>query len=113
MNFVCYGDLRAIGNVLMDKFFMFKKDISKGFPGERALDEGYIVKDQIPRKFYPARAVVDPQTLRGKVALAPMAAGLPVLDGSFVDPRPAREAFAQRLRQGGAGVALLLAVVHG
>ena len=106
MNYVSAADQRAFGNAQLVEVLMVKKDIVKGFPGERALDEGYIAKEQIPRKFYPAKAVVDPQTLRGKVALAPMAAGLPVVDGSFVDPRLAMESFAQRLGKGMQAVTL-------
>src|SRR5947207_15127017 len=105
-SYVSAADQRAFDGAQLVQVLMVKKDVAKGFPGERALDEGYIAKDRIPRKFYPARAVVDAQTLRGKVALAPMAAGLPVVDGSFVDPRLARESFAQRLDKGMQAVTL-------
>ena len=99
-SYVSAADQRAFEGAQLVQVLMVKKDIPKGFPGERALDEGYIAKEGIPRKFYPARAVVDAQTLRGKVALAPMAAGLAVVDGSFVEPRVAQESFAQRLEKG-------------
>jgi pilus assembly protein CpaB len=110
---VSSADQRAFGDAQLVEVLMVKKDIAKGFPGERALDEGYIGKERIPRKFYPARAIVDAQTLRGKVALAPMAAGLPVVDGSFVDPRLARESFAQRLGKGMQAVTLSVSDVQG
>jgi pilus assembly protein CpaB len=112
-NYVSSVDERAFSGAKLVEVFMVKKDIVKGFPGERALDEGYIAKDRIPRKFYPAKAVVDIQTLRGKVALAPMAAGLPVVDGSFVEPRLARESFAQRLDKGMQAVTLSVSDVQG
>lgn len=99
-NYVSAADQRAFEGAELVDVLVVKKDVAKGYPGERALDEGAIAKDRIPRKFYPARAVVDPQTLRGKVALAPLAAGVPVVDGSFVEPRLARESFAQRLEKG-------------
>ena len=67
--------------------FLVKKDIPKGFPGDRALDEGYIGKESIPRKFFPAKGITNAQALRGEVALAPMAAGVPVVEGNFVEPR--------------------------
>jgi pilus assembly protein CpaB len=92
---------------------MVKKDIEKGLPGERALDEGYIGKDRIPRKFYPARGLVNIQTLRGKVAIAPLAAGVPVVDGNFVEPRVAQESFAQRLDKGMQAVTLSMSDVQG
>ncbi len=112
-SYVSAADQRAFDGAQLVQVLMVKKDIPKGFPGERALDEGYIAKDSIPRKFYPAKAVVDPQTLRGKVALAPMAAGLPVVDGSFVDPRVAQESFAQRLDKGMQAVTLSVSDVEG
>lgn len=112
-NYVSAADQRAFGDAQLVEVLTVKKDIAKGFPGERALDEGYIGRDRIPRKFYPAKAVVDAQVLRGKVALAPMAAGLPVVDGSFVDPRLARESFAQRLGKGMQAVTLSVSDVQG
>ena len=112
-NYVAAADQRAFDGAELVEVLTVKKDIVKGFPGERALDEGYIAKDRIPRKFYPARAVVDTQALRGKVALAPLVAGLPVVDGSFVEPRLARESFAQRLEKGMQAVTLSVSDVQG
>jgi len=112
-SYVSAADRRAFDGAQLVQVLMVKKDIPKGFPGERALDEGYIAKDAIPRKFYPAKAVVDAQTLRGKVALAPLSAGLPVVDGSFVEPRVANESFAQRLEKGMQAVTLSVSDVEG
>lgn len=112
-NYVSSADERALGDAELVEVFMVKKDIEKGFPGERALDESYIVKDRIPKKFYPSKAVVNVQTLRGKVALAPLAAGVPVVDGSFVEPRLARESFAQRIDKGMQAVTLSVNDVQG
>jgi pilus assembly protein CpaB len=112
-SYVSAADQRAFAGAQLVQVLMVKKDIPKGFPGEKALDEGYIAKDSIPRKFYPAKAVVDPQSLRGKVALAPLAAGVPVVDGSFVDPRVAQESFAQRLDKGMQAVTLSVSDVEG
>lgn len=112
-SYVSSADQRAFDGAELVQVLMVKKDIAKGLPGERALDEGFIAVDQIPRKFYPARAVVDGQSLRGKVALAPLAAGLPVVDGSFVEPRVARESFAQRLDKGMQAVTLSVSDVQG
>jgi pilus assembly protein CpaB len=112
-SYVSAADQRAFDGAQLVRVLMVKKDIPKGFPGERAVDEGYIAKDSIPRKFYPAKAVVDPQALRGKVALAPLSAGLPVVDGSFVEPRVAQESFAQRLDKGMQAVTLSVSDVEG
>lgn len=112
-SYLSQADARALGNAELVKVFTVKKDIVKGFPGERALDEGYISAEELPRKFYPASAVVDVETLRGKVALAPLAAGLPLVTGSFVEPRLARESFAQRLAKGMQAVTLSVNEVQG
>lgn len=112
-NYVAGADQRAFGEAELVEVLTVQKDIVKGFPGERALDEGYITATEVPRRFYPARAVVDPGALRGKVALAPLVAGVPVVDGNFVDPRVARESFAQRLGKGMQAVTLAVTEVQG
>jgi pilus assembly protein CpaB len=91
---------RAFKNAELVEYLVVKKDVVKGMPGERALDEGFIVKDRIPRKFFPAKAITNGQDLRGKVSLADLAAGLPIVDGDFVDPRVATVTFAQRIPKG-------------
>jgi pilus assembly protein CpaB len=113
LGYVSSADQRAFAGAQLVEVLIVKKDVVKGFPGERALDEGYIARDRIPRKFYPAGAIVDSQTLRGKVALAPLAAGLPIVDGSFVEPRLAHESFAQRLEKGMQAVTLSISDVAG
>jgi pilus assembly protein CpaB len=112
-SYLSSADQRAFGDAQLVEVLSVQKDIAKGFPGERALDEGYIATTRIPRKFFPARAVVDAQMLRGKVALAPLVAGVPVVDGNFVDPRVARESLAQRLGKGMQAVTLAVSEVQG
>jgi pilus assembly protein CpaB len=96
-NYANAADERAFKGAELVEVFMVKQDIPKGLPGERALDEGYIGKESIPRKFFPAKAITNPQRLRGQVALAGLSAGVPVVEGNFVEPRVAQESFAQRL----------------
>lgn len=112
-SYVDSADERAMGDAELIEVFLVKQDIAKGFPGERALDEGFIVKERIPRKFYPAKAVVNIQTVRGKVAIAPLSAGLPVVEESFVEPRLARESFAQRIDKDKQAVTLSISDVQG
>jgi pilus assembly protein CpaB len=106
------ADQRALGDAEPVSVFVVKKDVPKGFSGARALDEGYIAKEDIPRKFYPANAVVDPQTLRGKVAIAGLAAGLPVVQSAFADPQVARESFADLIDKGHQAVTLSVSDVQ-
>ena len=106
------ADERALGDAEPVSVFVVKKDIPKGFSGARALDEGYIAKENIPRKFYPANAVVDPQALRGKVAIAGLAAGLPVVQTAFADPQVARESFADLIEKDHQAVTLSVSDVQ-
>lgn len=112
-NYVSSADRRAQDDAELVSVFVIKKDIPKGFPGEDALDSGYIGKESMPKKLYPAKALIDAQTVRGKVALAPLAAGLPLVDGAFVEPRLAAESFAQRIDKGMQAVTISVSDVQG
>jgi pilus assembly protein CpaB len=107
------ADERAFKDAQLVSVYLVKKDIPKGMPGEKALDEGYIARDSIPRKYFPAQAITNAQALRGQVAVAPISAGLPVVAGSFVEPRLAQESFAQRLEKGNEAVTLAVSDVQG
>jgi len=107
------ADERAFQGSQLVPVYLVKKDIPKGFPGDKALDEGYIVKDSIPRKYFPATAITDVARLRGQVAVAPLSAGVPVVAGAFVDPAAASESFAQRLDKGMQAVTLAVSDVEG
>ncbi|HEV7534463.1 MAG TPA: Flp pilus assembly protein CpaB [Acidimicrobiia bacterium] len=107
------ADERAFKDAQLVEAFVVKKDIPKGFPGERAIDEGYVGKESIPRKFFPAKGITNAQALRGQVALAPLSVGLPLVEGSFVEPRVAQESFAQRLGKGMQAVTLAISDVQG
>jgi pilus assembly protein CpaB len=107
------ADERAFKDAELVEAFLVKKDIPKGFPGEKAIDEGYIGKESIPRKFFPAKGITNAQALRGQVALSPLSAGVPVVEGAFVEPRVAQESFAQRLEKGMQAVTLSISDVQG
>lgn len=107
------ADERAQKGTELVEVFVVKKEIAKGFSGDKALDDGYIGKTRMPRKFYPAGALVNAQTIRGKVAVAPLAAGLAVVQSAFVEPRVARESFAQRIDAGSVAVTLSVSDVQG
>lgn len=107
------ADERAFKDAQLVEVFMVQKDIPKGFPGEKALDEGYIGKESIPRKFFPAKAITNAQALRGQVALSALSTGVPVVEGNFVEPRLAQESFAQRLGKDRQAVTLSISDVQG
>lgn len=112
-NYANTADERAFEGAELVDAFLVKKDIPKGFPGERAMDEGYIAREAIPRKFFPATGMTDAESLRGRVALGPMSAGVPVVVGSFVEPSVAMESFAQRLGKDQQAVTLSISDVQG
>ena len=112
-NYANTADERAFDGAQLVKVYMVKKDIPKGLPGEKALDEGYIAQEDIPRKFFPAKAITNPQTLRGQVALAGLSTGVPIVEGNFVEPRLAQESFAQRLGKDQQAVTLAVSDVEG
>jgi pilus assembly protein CpaB len=112
-NYANTADQRAFKDAELVSVFVVKKDIPKGFPGEKALDEGYLARESMPRKFFPAKAITNAQSLRGQVALAPLSVGVPVVEGSFVEPRLAQESFAQRLQKGMQAVTLAVSDVQG
>jgi pilus assembly protein CpaB len=107
------ADERAFKDAQPVEALVVKKDIPKGFPGERAVDEGYIAKESIPQKFFPPKGITSAQALQGKVALGPLSAGVPVVGDSFVEPRLAAESFAQRLEKGQEAVTLAVSDVQG
>jgi pilus assembly protein CpaB len=112
-NYANSADERAYKGAELVKVYMVKKDIPKGLPGEKALDEGYIGQESIPREFFPAKAITNPQALRGQVALAGMSVGVPIVEGNFVEPRLAQESFAQRLGKDKQAVTLAVSDVEG
>jgi pilus assembly protein CpaB len=107
------ADQRAFKGAELVDTFVVKKDIPKGFPGDKAMDEGYIGKEQMPRKFFPARGLTSAQGLRDQVALGSLAAGVPLVEGNFVSPGVADESFAQRLEKGMQAVTLAISDVQG
>ena len=112
-NYANKADERAFDGAELVDAYLVKKDIPKGFPGERAIEEGYIGKESMPRKFLPARSLSKAESLKGRVALAPLAAGVPLVDGSFVEPFLAQESFAQRLKKDQQAVTLAVSDVQG
>lgn len=94
------ADERAQKDVELVAAYVVSKDIPKDFPGERAIDEQHLVKDQVPLKIFPAGAIVDVQTIRGKVSAVALRAGEVLVDTNFIDVRTASGSLAQRIAPG-------------
>lgn len=107
------ADERALGGAQLVDVLLAKRDIAKGLPGEQALDGGFIEVGQLPRRFRPPTAVLDVKSLRGKVALGPLAVGVPIVGGDFVDPRDTVVSFAQRIPKGMQAVTISADEVRG
>lgn len=104
---------KAFERAQLVTYFVADKDIERGLPGDRAMNEHFIVKSSIPRKNYPARAITDPKVLQGKVAVANIAAGVPIVEGDFADARTAIVSFAQRIPKGQQAVSISVDQVRG
>jgi len=102
-----YDDARRV------KVFVVKKDVGKGFSGDQAINEDFIEEDEIPQEFRPATALTDLEVIKGKVALANLAAGQVVVDGMFVDPRTAFVSFSERIEPGRVAITISVDQVRG
>jgi pilus assembly protein CpaB len=96
-NYVSGIEDRAYDRAELVDVFKVERDIPKGFPGERAREEGFVVDAQIPREFLPANRVLNLDQLVGLVALNDLSANQVLVDGMFVDPSVALISFSERL----------------
>lgn len=75
-----------------------RADIAQGTPGEQAVEQGWVVEDEIAREFLPATRITDLDQIAGKIALNNLAANQVLVDGMFVDPAETSvSAITQRL----------------
>ena len=89
---------REAGNAERVPVLVVRADIAQGTPGEQAVEQGWVVEDEIAREFLPATRITDLDQISGKVALNNLAANQVLVDGMFVDPASAQlSAVTQRL----------------
>ena len=75
-----------------------RADIAQGTPGESAVEQNWIVEDEIAQEFLPASRITDFDQISGKVALNNLAANQVLVEGMFVDPATAQlSGLTQRL----------------
>jgi Flp pilus assembly protein CpaB len=75
-----------------------RADIAQGTPGEQAVEQGWVVEDEIAREFLPATRITDLDQIAGKIALNNLAANQVLVEGMFVDPAETSvSAITQRL----------------
>jgi pilus assembly protein CpaB len=107
------ADRRAYADATVVKVFRVAKPIPKGAPGEQALDQSFITTDSIPQRFRPATALVQANSIRGKVASSDLPIGQIVVDGQFVAPNLAGSTFAERLPDGQVAISVQVDQVRG
>jgi pilus assembly protein CpaB len=80
------ADTRAEKNVQQVDVLVAKGDISKGTTAAQALNSGLISTKHVPRGVLPPNAVVNASALTNQVAVATIAQGQFIVNGSFVEP---------------------------
>jgi pilus assembly protein CpaB len=104
---------RANKGAKLVKVFVVKKDIPKGFPAEQAIAEEYVKEDSIQEKFRPTTALVNLDTVKGKVALLPLSSNQVLVEGQFVDPRVEQITNSQRIPEGQVAITVSVDNVRG
>jgi len=104
-SFLVYGYVSGVQDEAYDdaqrlEVYVVKQTIPKGTYGEEATAAKLIVKDQIPKKFYPPNAIKDPNVdLGGKVAVNDLAVNQVITTDMFADPATVSSSFADRLEK--------------
>jgi Flp pilus assembly protein CpaB len=87
---------RAFKNAEMVNVWVVHEKVEKGTYGQST--QGQIVKDQIPRKFYPSNAIKDTTQITNKVAVADLAVNTIVVEGMFADPATQQVTLSTQLK---------------
>lgn len=107
------ADARASKDQQLVDAYVVKRDIAKGLPGDQVIDQGYIAKDQVPKRLFPGNAVLDLQSLRGRIASTNLPAGMTVVADAFVDPRTSGNSVAASIAPGMQAISVSIDRVHG
>lgn len=102
-----YADSRRV------PVWVVKQDILKGTPGDQALAETSIDRDEIPQEFRPATAVTDANSIKGLVAVNDFVAGQVLVNGMFVSNQDAFVTTAGRLTDGRVAITISVDPVRG
>ncbi len=87
---------RAFDNAEMVNVWVVHETVEKGTYGQST--QGKIVKDQIPRKFYPSNAIKDTSQITNKVAVTDLAVNTIVVEGMFADPATQQVTLSTQLK---------------
>lgn len=87
---------KAFGNAEMVNVWVVHEAVPKGTYGQST--GGMIVKDQIPRKFYPSNAIKDTTQITNKVSVSDLAVNTIVVEGMFADPATQQVTLSTQLK---------------
>lgn len=87
---------KAFGNAEMVDVWVVRKPVPKGTYGQST--QGMIVKDQIPKKYYPPNAIKDTTQITNKVAVSDLAVNTVVVEGMFADPATQQVTLSTQLK---------------
>jgi pilus assembly protein CpaB len=73
--------------------------IPRGTLGEDAIDAVFVESGTIPREYKPEQAIVNVDSIRGKVAIFDIPAGVAITDTMFVSEEDVEISFRRRLEQ--------------
>ncbi len=99
MNYVSGIEDKANEDAERVPVLVVRADIPQGTPGEQAVEEGWVVEDEIAQEFLPATRIIDFDQISGKVSLNNLAANQVLVDGMFVDPTTNSIGVGQRLEE--------------
>lgn len=102
--FLIYGYVgsvkdEAYGEAERVEVFVVKETVAKGTYGEEAQAAQVIVKDEIPKKFWPENAIRSFDDIAGKVAVGDLAVNQVVTTDMFADPSTVQTTFSDRLEK--------------
>ena len=112
-NYVQGIEDRANENAERVEIYKVAQDVPKGLPGEQAIADGYVARDEIPMEFLPANYTTSLETIEGKVALNDLSANQVLVEGMFVDPASALITFSERLEDGNVTMTVSVDQVRG
>lgn len=88
---------QVYGNAELVPVYVVHAPVDKGTYGQQTA--GLIVKDKIPKSFYPANAITNLDQIQNKVAVANLPVNSIVVDTSFVDPATTQVSLSTQLKQ--------------
>ena len=88
---------KAFNDAKMVTVWTVHETVPKGTYGQKTT--GLIVKDEIPKKFYPPDAITDRDQIANKVAITDLAVNSIVVEGNFADPTTQAVTLSTQLKQ--------------